>query len=185
MRETRIPRGNDLDRIISRLRMSVPLLQYAKVDKHLRNLLLATLMKMAVESGETIPTPEGALIHGMTGAEFDKYRATLGGVTGENEDAVSQALKALGIESKVQMVRPRDPAATKAGTGKRRVILSDDEDDEPKGNNAANAVRQMQAAMENLLNLLEGPANNPHNPTNSPIPTLPLYHSTPQNVPES
>ena len=61
----------DLNKIIGRLRLSVPLLKYAKTDRHTRHLVLALLIKMATDEGETIPCPEGALLHPMTPTDFD------------------------------------------------------------------------------------------------------------------
>jgi hypothetical protein len=57
------PKANDdLARTVNRLRMSVPLLRYARADKHLRHLVLSTLIRMAAECGEVIAAPDGALI---------------------------------------------------------------------------------------------------------------------------
>lgn len=41
--------SEDLARVIGRLRMSVPLLKYARADRNLRHLVLSTLLKMAAD----------------------------------------------------------------------------------------------------------------------------------------
>jgi hypothetical protein len=82
----------DLAKIVSRLRLSVPLLRYAKADRSLRHLVLSTLMKMAADLGEVVAAPDGALIQGMSQDEFGHYRAALGGITGENEAWVNAEL---------------------------------------------------------------------------------------------
>ena len=64
--------------------MSVPVLKYAKVDEHLRLMMLASLLKMSKDMNETVPAPQGLLFHPLTTLQHDKYRQTLGGITDDN-----------------------------------------------------------------------------------------------------
>ena len=145
-------RTPDLNKIIGRLRLSVPLLKYARTDKHTRHLVLALLIKMATDEGETIPCPEGALLHPMTPNDFDQYRETLGGITEDNQAEVLKALRDMGIEQKVQVarvgpVRPDGPRG--------RVIMSEDEEEAPPAKKGANAVMALTTALQNLLHALD------------------------------
>ena len=89
--------AGDLGSVVKRLRMTVPVLQQAKVDKHLRMLVLATLLKMAVDAGEVVPAPKGLMIHPLTLSEYEKYLKVLGGVTEDNAKEVQAQLKKLGL----------------------------------------------------------------------------------------
>jgi hypothetical protein len=79
----------DLQTVVRRLKMSVPVLKYAKVDKHLRMMVLASLLKMSRDLNELVPAPQGLLFHPMTTLQHDKYRQTLGGITDDNAREVA------------------------------------------------------------------------------------------------
>ena len=89
--------ANDLTKVVTRLRLSVPLLKYAKVDKSLRALVLSTLLKNCWEEGESVVVPDGLMVQALGPKEFEKYRGVLGGVTPENEEEVATALRQLGV----------------------------------------------------------------------------------------
>jgi hypothetical protein len=74
----------DLQTVVRRLKMSVPVLKYAKVDTNLRMMVLASLLKMSRDLGELVPAPQGLLFHPLTSLQHEKYRQTLGGVTEDN-----------------------------------------------------------------------------------------------------
>ena len=78
-----------LERVVNRLRMSIPVLTYAKADKHIRGLLLSSLLKECLEDKTTVVIPEGLVTQKVTVPEFNKYRSILGGVTPENEAEIS------------------------------------------------------------------------------------------------
>jgi hypothetical protein len=63
-----------LQTVVRRLKMSVPVLKYAKVDKHLRMMVLASLLKMSKDLGELVPAPQGLLFHPMSALQHDRYR---------------------------------------------------------------------------------------------------------------
>lgn len=79
----------DLKSIVARLRMTMPLLTQAKIDKHLRQLVLCTLLKMAAENGETVPAPRGLLFSGLPMDKFDSYLKLLGTATPDNYKEVN------------------------------------------------------------------------------------------------
>lgn len=56
----------DLSTIVQRLKMTVPMLTYAKHDHHLRMMALASLLKMCKENGELVPAPQGLLFHPLS-----------------------------------------------------------------------------------------------------------------------
>ena len=89
--------ANDLSKVVTRLRLSVPLLKYAKVDKSLRALVLSTLLKNCWDEGESVVVPDGLMVQALGPKDFEKYRGVLGGVTPENEDEVEAALRQLGV----------------------------------------------------------------------------------------
>ena len=47
----------ELETVVRRLKMSVPVLKYAKVDAHLRMMVLASLLKMSRDKNELVPAP--------------------------------------------------------------------------------------------------------------------------------
>ena len=53
----------DLNKIVSTLRFSLPLMRAAATDGYLRNLLLSNMILMNVREGKAIVMPDGALIH--------------------------------------------------------------------------------------------------------------------------
>ena len=75
--------------------MSVPVLKYAKVDKHLRMMVLASLLKMSRDLNESVPAPQGLLFHPLTALQHEKYRQTLGGITEDNVKEVTTQLRRL------------------------------------------------------------------------------------------
>ena len=75
--------------------MSVPVLKYAKVDQHLRMMVLASLLKMSRDMNELVPAPQGLAIHALTPLQHERYRQTLGGITEDNIKEVSAQLRKL------------------------------------------------------------------------------------------
>ena len=55
----RVARGAipDLNTIVSRLRLSLPIMRAAQVDASVRRLLLAKMVKMAVDEGDYLVLP--------------------------------------------------------------------------------------------------------------------------------
>ena len=97
--------------------MSVPVLKYAKVDKHLRLMVLASLLKMSRDLSELVPAPQGLLFHPMTALQHEKYRHTLGGITDDNVKEVTAQLRKL---------VPEQTRVGQAVGARPQVILSDD-----------------------------------------------------------
>ena len=121
--------------------MSVPVLKYAKVDGHLRMMVLASLLKMSRDMNETVPAPQGLLFHPLTALQHDKYRQTLGGITDDNVREVSAQLRKL------------VPQQTRVGQtvgAKPQVILSDDE----SSATTQRAVMHLQGQVAKVLELL-------------------------------
>lgn len=85
----------DLQSIIERLKMTVPVIRQAKVDKYLRQLVLGTLLKISLAHGELVPAPKGLLFHPLSPAEHDRYLKALGGLTADNQAEVGKQLKKL------------------------------------------------------------------------------------------
>ena len=56
----------DLATVVQRLKMTVPMLTYAKYDRHMRMMALASLLKMCKERGELVPAPQGLLFHPLS-----------------------------------------------------------------------------------------------------------------------
>ena len=75
--------------------MSVPVLKYAKVDKHLRMMVLALLLKMSRDLNKLVPAPQGLLFHPLTSLQHERYRQTLGGITEDNIKEVTAQLRKL------------------------------------------------------------------------------------------
>ncbi len=80
----RPPVANDLGTVVKRLRLTVPLLTQARVDRHLRMLVLATLLKMSLDLKELVPAPRGLQIYPMERSRFDSYTRLLSGVNADN-----------------------------------------------------------------------------------------------------
>ena len=85
----------DLETVVRRLKMSVPVLKYAKVDAHLRMMVLASLLKMSRDKNKLMPAPQGLLLHPLTSLQHEKYRQTLGGITEDNVKEVTTQLRKL------------------------------------------------------------------------------------------
>ncbi len=47
----------DLATVVQRLKMTVPMLTYAKYDRYMRMMALASLLKMCKDNGELVPAP--------------------------------------------------------------------------------------------------------------------------------
>ena len=47
----------NLATVVQRLKMTVPMLTYAKYDKHMRMMALASLLKMCKDDGDLVPAP--------------------------------------------------------------------------------------------------------------------------------
>ncbi len=80
----RPPIANDLGTVVKRLRLTVPLITQAKVDRHLRMLVLGTLLKMSLDLKELVPAPRGLQMYPMERPAFDNYLRLLSGVTADN-----------------------------------------------------------------------------------------------------
>jgi hypothetical protein len=73
-----------LERVIARLKISVPILSYAKTDQHLKSLLISQLLKNCLDTQEEVIVPDGLKLVKVDNEEFDKYRGILGGITPRN-----------------------------------------------------------------------------------------------------
>jgi hypothetical protein len=113
--------AGDLRSIVARLRMTVPVMSQTKVDRHLRQLVLCTLLKMAAEAGENVPAPKGLLFHPLPTDKFDRYLKLLGTATTDNYKEVAMQLRKIVPDQKV--------VGTRVGN-RQQVVLSDDEDDQ-------------------------------------------------------
>lgn len=82
-------------KVIERLRISVPLLKYAKADKVLRALVTSQLMKLYAEDGDTVLVQEATSIKPVPRTEFDEIRGRLAGITPSNEVAIREELDKL------------------------------------------------------------------------------------------
>lgn len=83
----------DLTTIISRLRLSLPIMRAAQVDASIRRLMLAQMVKMTLEEGDALVLPESARVQFVDNANYETYCKTLGGLTTENELTVRMKLQ--------------------------------------------------------------------------------------------
>lgn len=82
-------------KVVERLRISVPLLKYAKADKVLRALVTSQLLKMYADKRETVVIQEATSVKPLPRPEFDEFRGRLAGVTPSNEAALRDELTRL------------------------------------------------------------------------------------------
>ena len=66
----------DLTTIISRLRLSLPIMRAAQVDASIRRLMLAQMVKMTLEEGDALVLPESARVQFVDNANYETYRKT-------------------------------------------------------------------------------------------------------------
>ena len=81
-----------MKKIIRQLKISVPILTYAKTDQHLKALMITQLLKNCYESKETVLVPEGLQVTHIPLEDFEAYRGVLGGVTPQNAAQVASQL---------------------------------------------------------------------------------------------
>jgi hypothetical protein len=106
-----------LEKIIQRLKISVPILTYAKTDQHLKALMITQLLKNCYESKEAVLVPEGLQVTRIPLEDFEAYRGVLGGVTPQNAAQVTSQLAEmrLGLPAVTSAPAPVPPI-----TGKTR-----------------------------------------------------------------
>ena len=69
----------------------------AQVDASIKILMLAQMIKMTIDEGDSVVLPNSARVQWIDRENYNKRRETLGGLTGENELTVCSKLQALGI----------------------------------------------------------------------------------------
>ena len=94
----------DIDKTVSRLRYSLPLLRATLTDIHMRNFILSMIVAQNVRDARAMVLPEGALLHMVEEKMVNQYRDTLGGINSENINQVEEKLRNLGIDGRGQMV---------------------------------------------------------------------------------
>lgn len=87
----------DLATIVSRLRVSYPVLTAAKLDAGMRQLVLAELVGECLADGSSIVVPDGCRVQTVSEERFKVYRESLSGLTPGNLPSVKASLRKQGF----------------------------------------------------------------------------------------
>ena len=87
----------DLGTVVSRLRLSVPLLQRTLFDQQLRQLVLSSLVAQSVQDGSGIVLPDRAPVQLVSEPVFQQYQDAMAGLNANNMQEVQARLWELGV----------------------------------------------------------------------------------------
>ena len=97
----------NLDKLLERLKLSIPIMRATVHDKNLRSLLLSQLVQQAVDDGKAVVMPDNAFVHPLAPTAYTEYNANLGGITAENRPQVEARLAEMGIDGRGNPVSNR------------------------------------------------------------------------------
>lgn len=106
----------NMDKLVGRLKYSIPVLRATVADSHLRNLILTQLIAQNVRDQRAVVVPEGTLAHVVKPEVFDRYRTALGGLTEKNAAEVEQKLAEMGIDGRGRPVGKAKAPPQQQGT---------------------------------------------------------------------